>query len=119
MNKQEGVRELEQPYTCTNAENGVGFLHRVPLQVNSSSATAAGGVTLSLATIEHGNAGIALVACNLTKNNSNISANLVPQLVKAVMDLSSTERIVCLADIFQNDHALCKLIIYYVFRVIN
>lgn len=108
IKNQEGMSALDQPYSYTTTDNGIGYLHRVPLQVHGSFV-AAGCIPYSLTMIEHASVSFTLVACSITASDrENVSSTLVPQLVKAVMDLSSTERIICLADIHRADHPLCN-----------
>ena len=89
------------------AENGsVGYLHKVTLKVFKPSIVA-GCVPLNLVTIEKKDVDFALVDCSLVQALENASTILIPQLVKAVMDLSPTERILCLAD-FPVEHSSCN-----------
>lgn len=92
------------------AENGcVGYLHRVTLKVFKPSIVT-GCVPLNLATIEKKGVDFALVTCSLVQTLENASTILIPQLVKAVMDLSPTERILCLAD-FPTEHFSCMTVL--------
>jgi hypothetical protein len=98
-----------EPYLCTTTSGSVGYLHRVALQVNDS--TSCSQLPIHLATVEYFNVVLALVTCSLTNAADNASTALVPQLVKSVMDLSRTERILCMVDLCQANHLLCKIII--------
>lgn len=102
VNKQDTISPM--PYSYTMAENGsVGYLHKVTLKVFKPSIVA-GCVPLNLVTIEKKDVDFALVDCSLVQALENASTILIPQLVKAVMDLSPTERILCLAD-FPVEHS--------------
>jgi hypothetical protein len=95
-----------EPYLCTTTDGRVGYLHRVALQVKDSTSCAQ--LPIHLATVEYFNVVLALVSCSLTNAADNTSTALVPQLVKSIMDLSRTERILCMVDLSQTNHSLCK-----------
>ena len=105
INKLEGLST--EPYSCTTTDGSVGYLHRVALQVHDSTSHTQ--QPIHLATIEYWGVTLALVTCTLTKTTDTESTTLVPQLVKSVMDLSSTERIICLMNLNQTNHSQCKL----------
>lgn len=95
-----------EPYLCTTTDGRVGYLHRVALQAKDS--TSCTQLPIHLATVEYFNVVLALVSCSLTNAADNTSTALVPQLVKSIMDLSRTERILCMVDLSQTNHSLCK-----------
>ena len=97
-----------EPYLCTTTDGNVGYLHRVALQVKDS--TSCTQLPIHLATVEYFNVVLALVSCSLSNAADNASTALVPQLVKSVMDLSRTERILCMVDLSQANHLLCKIL---------
>ncbi|XP_046652160.1 endonuclease/exonuclease/phosphatase family domain-containing protein 1-like [Daphnia pulicaria] len=102
INKLEGMST--EPYLCTITDGRVGYLHRVALQVKDS--TSCTQLPIHLATVEYFNVVLALVSCSLTNAADNTSTALVPQLVKSIMDLSRTERILCMVDLSQTNHSL-------------
>lgn len=91
-------------------DGSIGYLHKVALKVYKPSVVVSGCVPLTVATVEKRNIDFALVTCSLLKVLENASTILIPQLVKAVMDLSPTERILCLADFPEEQYSSCKRI---------
>lgn len=100
----------ELTYLCTTTDGSVGYLHSVTLQIHHS--TSCYNLPIYLVTIENKKVKLALVTCSLAKATDNASTTLVSQLVKAVMDLSPTERILCLVDLNHANHALCKFLVF-------
>ena len=114
VNKQEGVSA--NPYACVTTEHGtVGYLHRGPLKVRGDVMVNVDGsgdsLSVGLATIEESAvAALALVTCSFSGLNPTVNpSTLVPHFLKAVMDHSSTERILCLVDFNSWKHSSCKL----------
>ena len=108
INKQEGIVEL---YSCSTTDNDVGYLHQGALEVRSSPLVASNNLAISLATVTHKSSTYALVTCSFAALPSQVGddpSTLIPQLIKAIMDLSLTERILCLADFSHLNHASCK-----------
>lgn len=106
INKLEGLST--EPFLCTLTDGSVGYLHRVALQVNDSPTCTL--LPIRLATVEYFNLVLALVTCSLTNVADNQPTTLVPQLVKSVMDLTRTERVLFMVDLHHANQLLCKSI---------
>ncbi|XP_057366231.1 endonuclease/exonuclease/phosphatase family domain-containing protein 1-like [Daphnia carinata] len=104
----ENINKLEElstePFLCTLTGGSVGYLHRVALQVNDTPTCTP--LPIRLATVEYFNLVLALVTCSLANVADNQSTTVVPQLVKSVMDLTRTERVLFMVDLHHTNQLL-------------
>ena len=87
--------------------DGCGYLHRVPLHLTSAGA-------VSVATLKQDDnqqATFAVVSYSMASAASETGADVVPQFVKNVMDLSASERIVAAVQFRQSHHSQCKTLV--------
>lgn len=81
-----------KPYSASFAGDGCGYLHTVGLTTQLIALSSI-SLSLSIAKIDMDKASYTLVTCS-TLQASDSLPTFVPQLVKSVTDLSTTERIV-------------------------
>lgn len=101
INKHEGI---EHPYAFTS-DGDVGYLHQGTLEICCSPLVGSNLPAVSLATVENNNATFALVTSSFTNLSADHASTLIPQYIKAILDCSLTERIICLADFSHLNHS--------------
>jgi len=102
MNKHDGI---VHPYTCSTGDGSVGYLHQGPLEIRSWPLLGNSLAAVSLATVENNDVSFALVTSSFANLSGDHPATLIPQFIKAILDLSLTERIICLADFSHHNHS--------------
>ena len=105
MNKHDGI---VHPYTCSTGDGSVGYLHQGPLEIRSWPLLGNSLAAVSLATVENNDVSFALVTSSFANLSGDHPATLIPQFIKAILNLSLTERIICLADFSHHNHSPCK-----------
>ena len=105
INKHDGIMH---PYTCSTSSGNVGYLHQGSLEIRSSPLLSSNLAPVSLATVENNDVTFVLVTCSFANLSADHASTLIPQFIKAILDLSLTERIICLADFSHHNHSPCK-----------
>ena len=105
INKHDGI---VHPYTCSTSSGNVGYLHQGSLEIRSSPLLSSNLAPVSLATVENNDVTFVLVTCSFANLSADHASTLIPQFIKAILDLSLTERIICLADFSHHNHSPCK-----------
>lgn len=97
-----------RPYSVTIAGDGSGYLHTVGLTTQSLALSSV-SLSLNIAKIDMGKASYTLVTCSPLRGSSSLPT-FVPQLVKSVTDVSTTERIVFAVEFAETEATKCNVL---------